>query len=177
MDQQTPGTLSLVQLTRLTGLSAQSIGQYVRKGVVSKIERDEYALGSVAKIVKHLQDTIKGLGQGIGVVAERREYIRERTAKARLERQALEGSLINVDIVRDAMARVRFAERAAWMALPAKVAPYVVMKATPAEAFTVLRDAVHDTLDTVGQWELGFDDEDDDDADRAKVDDGAPAGA
>jgi hypothetical protein len=51
MDQLAPGTLSLQQITRLTGLSAQSIGQLTRKGVVLKA-----ALGSFPRTVTPLLD-------------------------------------------------------------------------------------------------------------------------
>jgi phage terminase Nu1 subunit (DNA packaging protein) len=171
MGSQGMSAFTLAQLTQLTGLSAQSLGQLTRKGVVVKIARDQYALSAIARIIKHQHDQIKGLGQGVGVVKERREYLVEKTRMAKLERQRLEGNLIDKRLAELTLAHIWRAERDLWRTLPVRVAPQVAGKEVQA-CFAILLQHVDETLETISNAEITFDGEEED-ADEAPGDQSA----
>jgi phage terminase Nu1 subunit (DNA packaging protein) len=164
MKDQPPGTFTTIQLARVLGVTEQSVTTYARKGIISKMARGLFPVTSVAQVVAHLHKVIegKGGGQGAATADQRRELIAEKTKIAKLERQQLEGSLIDKRLIEDALARIRFAERNAWLGLPSRIAPQLANRPTP-EVYKTLADFVHEMLDGLSRTEIDVDDTDEED--------------
>jgi hypothetical protein len=59
-----PRTLTAMQLTWLTGLTQSRIGQLVAQGVIIKVDRDQYSIASIRRLIEAQRE--KGAGPASG---------------------------------------------------------------------------------------------------------------
>jgi hypothetical protein len=162
------------QLAKLLGVSAQSVNEAARKGIIVKTGRGTFPIRAVAQYVAHLHAVIRGTGSA-GLTKEREAYLAEKTKLARLQRLEAEGVLIEKQKVVDAYAHVKRAERDLWLSLPTRAAPALANRPTP-EVFAVLMQYVCDLLEGLANVEFTADDEEEAaDVTQEAADDLAPA--
>lgn len=163
MDQQTRGTLTLSQLSEIARRLPQAIAQAARQGIITRSARGEYPIACVTQWVKHLQDRIKAVGAGAGVVKERREYLAEKTKLVRIQRLDAEHAVIAVADVQEMVARIGLRVRNNALQVPSDTTPLLIMQ-DGSIIFRVLTDRVYRMLEHLSAPETWTDDLEDHEA-------------
>jgi hypothetical protein len=148
-------TLSLRQLTTLTGVSRQAIDAHVRSGVIIRVDRNRYAARSVPNYCAHLR---KIASEGGGASPERAELLRERILMARFEREVARRKFVPADQVESVWMRAVAVFRQRMLAMPAKLADRVCKTKSPAEAMELLRLEIRNALQELAAIEYAAED-------------------
>ena len=129
----------------------------------AKRARGEYPIACVTQWVKHLQDRIKTVGAGAGVVKERREYLAEKTKLVRIQRLEAEHAVIAVADVQEVVARIGLRVRNNALQVPSDTTPLLIMQ-DGSIIFRVLTDRVYRMLEHLSAPETWTDDLEDHEA-------------
>ncbi len=88
---------------------------------------------------------------------ERAKLTVEQTKKTKLERQQLEGRLMDVDYVVLNYSKIAIALRAKLLSLPTKIAPDMVGLEKPAEAQQILKEHMYEVLTEISDEQFSAD--------------------
>jgi hypothetical protein len=149
-----PKCVDTDSLALILGIDDRSIRRLVRKDVLKRTKLGFDLCESVAAFVAHREGiAAKAAGTGDYGVARAAVY-KERAAKMKLEREALEGSLVSAQEVRATWSAAFILARTRMLAIPSKVALRIAMMKTPAECQTLLNAEIREGLEDIANTEV-----------------------
>ena len=140
------------------GLSVARISQLKSAGILPDAPRGKHDLDACrAAYLAHLREVAAGRGSKDGagdLVAERARLARAQAEKVERENAVAEGEFIRAAAFHRMATTSILIVRAKLLAIPPKLATYLVRIETPAEAQEILRKAIYATLDELAATDL-----------------------
>ena len=143
--------VSLNSLCWLLDLSAQSIGQLERQGLVQKLARNSYSVASIPAVLRAMRTRGEGPAE---YVTARTRWLQERARGAQLTRQEKEGRLVPVDQVAGAWAELALTMRSHMLSLPSRIAARIGMAKNAVEVQQILRREIEDALSELSKVDV-----------------------
>jgi phage terminase Nu1 subunit (DNA packaging protein) len=140
--------LSLADICWLLGLTKQRVNQLEADGVIQRLGRNKYAIGSIPRYLKLMRE----VGRGPKKWQEARtELVLEKLRMAKLDREERERTLLPAQDVINWNVKFVSVVRLALLAIPSKLAPRLVDVKDAGRIESVLRGAIVEALESLQQ--------------------------
>ncbi|KJS13694.1 MAG: hypothetical protein VR78_11015 [Hoeflea sp. BRH_c9] len=159
MSQVRPDAASTIKteaLATVLGVTAQKIRDYTRAGVLEQTgnQGEYFLIAAVSSVTKHLRETAAGRTPGDEILKLKTQKLRADAAKATLQAQALQGSVIPRDAIANRWTTTARIIRSTLLAVPARAAARLNLSATAreeleAEIHAALEDLAENGLEQV----------------------------
>jgi hypothetical protein len=138
-------TVSVSDLAVILGITERWACQLVTRKVITRVDGGFDLVDSVQSFVAYREKS--AAGERGGSYAEARATLyQERARMARLQREELEGSLLQKDHVRSMNTDIMAVVRTRLLATPTSLAPRLLELHRPQEAETIVRNGIVDAL-------------------------------
>jgi hypothetical protein len=139
-----PATISSSALQWLLGVGPARISALVNSGVIRRTGPNEYDIGSIRDFIAHQRKASDGGGKAWN--SARVALTREKAEKARLEREAVQGKLIDRDVACNSFNTVVRNSVHRLLGVGTKIAARVAAQTKAADCEETIRGAIEDAL-------------------------------
>jgi len=138
--------VSTATFANLIGVTPARLAQLNAEGIIQKLKHATYPTTEIAKYCDHLRNQLLNGGGGQTLTARRAQWLEEKTRITQLERQRLEGELLDRRQVQETWLGIVGVIRTKLLALPSRAAVKLGMARNAVEAQQILAANVRELL-------------------------------
>jgi phage terminase Nu1 subunit (DNA packaging protein) len=150
-----PKEVGTEDLAKVLGLTPRGVGKLAEKKVLRRLARGSFDLCDCvqAYVAYRQQAALAQHGAGANGRARAALYL-ERARVARIQRETLEDTLVDVNEVRAAWTAITVAVKTRLLSIPTAISPRLVMRRTAAEAMQIVTAAIREALEDLSRAEV-----------------------
>jgi len=142
-----PSHISTATFAALLGVTCSRVAQLDAHGIIQKLKHGTYRTTEIAKYCDHLRSQLLNGGSGQTLTASRAQWLKEKTRITQLERQRLEGELLDRRQMEQTWLGIVGVIRTKLLALPSRAAVKLGMARNAVEAQQILAANVREILE------------------------------
>jgi phage terminase Nu1 subunit (DNA packaging protein) len=150
-----PKTVSSADLATLLGITKRSINALAERGVLPRQADGQFALAeSLRAYVTHREDVVAAEDATSDYGKARAELYQEKAEMARMQREKIQGKLLDADEVFKTWASLVTVMKQRLLNIPTKLAPRLLGKRHAAEIETLIRAEIYEALEALANMEV-----------------------
>jgi phage terminase Nu1 subunit (DNA packaging protein) len=141
------------QLAQVLSISQRQVQLLARRGQLSQLERDQFALGPAVQAYVRFKEAEAERRHGgpLTYTRARTALVVEQAKMLKMQRQELESQFIRQEELGPNWALIKDSITRAFVSLPAQLAPAVAAAQTPDQVEIVVRGAIHKILNRLAK--------------------------
>jgi phage terminase Nu1 subunit (DNA packaging protein) len=142
---ETPITADVHTLAEVFGLTPRSVQLLEKQGIAVRVGHGRYDLHlSVKRYIAHLE--AEAASEDVEFEIQRTRVYKARAEILEAQSQALRGELHDGECIREVMGDAISNARAAFLALPTRIAPILADEPDPNKCSEIIREAIYEAL-------------------------------